>query len=193
MQDDWLTDLLQTTPTEPTGAIEHATPDLTTDHLATSHASLTHHSLEPDLTGHPASMPHLDAPSWHHYPATMYSPAHTASGLTTSAGGDSSDPNGNAWDWTVAGLSAPHATFDPAHPGGVVVGDPAAAAAHWQPQHMPDSCVSIEPDRVLYLAVPFDIYDEFFQLGFIQKVIQRTQLKILIYDEQKEEILQWQS
>jgi len=51
----------------------------------------------------------------------------------------------------------------------------------------------IEPDRILYLAVPFDIYDEFFQLGFIQKVIQRMQLKILVYDEQKEEILQWTS
>lgn len=51
----------------------------------------------------------------------------------------------------------------------------------------------IEPDRILYLAVPFDIYDEFFKLSFIQKVLQRMQLKILIYDEQKEEILQWKN
>lgn len=151
MQDDWLTDLLPSTLTDPTAAPEavtHTSPDLTADPLATSHATLTHHSLEPDLTGHPASMPHLDAPSWHDYPKTMYSPSQTASS-TTSGGGDNFDPSGDAWDWTVAGLSAPHATFDPAHPGGVVVGDPAAAAAHWQPQHMPDSCVSAVQSNII--------------------------------------------
>lgn len=48
-----------------------------------------------------------------------------------------------------------------------------------------------EPARVLYLAAPLDIYDEFFTLPFIQRVIQRMQLKLLIYDEQQEEIRQW--
>jgi hypothetical protein len=48
-----------------------------------------------------------------------------------------------------------------------------------------------EPERILYLAAPFDIYEEFFTLPFIQKVIQRMQLRLLIYDEQQEDIRQW--
>jgi XisH protein len=48
-----------------------------------------------------------------------------------------------------------------------------------------------EPDRTLYLAAPFNIYEEFFTLPFIQKVTQRMHLKLLIYDEQQEEIQQW--
>jgi XisH protein len=48
-----------------------------------------------------------------------------------------------------------------------------------------------EPERILYLAAPFEIYEEFFTLPFIQKVIQRMQLKLLIYDGQQEEIHQW--
>jgi hypothetical protein len=50
-----------------------------------------------------------------------------------------------------------------------------------------------EPDRVLYLAIPAETYDEFFILPFIQKAIQRSQLKLLIYDEQQEVILEWKS
>jgi hypothetical protein len=48
-----------------------------------------------------------------------------------------------------------------------------------------------EPERILYLAAPFDIYEEFFTLPFIQKVTQRMQLRLLIYDEQQEDIRQW--
>lgn len=48
-----------------------------------------------------------------------------------------------------------------------------------------------EPERILYLAAPFEIYEEFFTLPFIQKVTQRMRLKLLIYDEQQEEIRQW--
>ncbi len=48
-----------------------------------------------------------------------------------------------------------------------------------------------EPERTLYLAAPFDIYEEFFTLPFIQKVTQRMQLRLLIYDEQQEDIRQW--
>ena len=48
-----------------------------------------------------------------------------------------------------------------------------------------------EPARTLYLAVPLDVYHEFFTLPFIQKVIQRMQLKLLIYDEQQETIDAW--
>ncbi len=48
-----------------------------------------------------------------------------------------------------------------------------------------------DPDRVLYLAVPLNTYDEFFTLQFIQKAVQRANLKLLIYDEQQEVITQW--
>jgi len=120
----------------------HATQGLDVDPLATHPNPLTH-ALEPDSTDH-ASMPHLDAPSWHQYPTTLYSPSHTATTSSLTAGGldDGSDPNANAWEGLVSIGFAPHAAFDPAHPGGVVVGNPAAAATHWQPQHAEDSCVS---------------------------------------------------
>ena len=48
-----------------------------------------------------------------------------------------------------------------------------------------------EPDRVLYLAVPLDIYEEFFTLAFIQSVLRRSQLYLLVYDVGTEEITQW--
>ena len=48
-----------------------------------------------------------------------------------------------------------------------------------------------EPDRVLYLAVPLDIYGAFFTLSFIQSVMQRSQLHMLVYDVSQEEVIQW--
>ena len=48
-----------------------------------------------------------------------------------------------------------------------------------------------EPDRVLYLAVPVDIYEAFFTLAFIQSVLRRSQLHLLVYDIGQEEITQW--
>ena len=48
-----------------------------------------------------------------------------------------------------------------------------------------------EPDRILYLAVPLNTYDEFFTLQFIQKAVNRAALKLLIYNEQEEVISQW--
>jgi hypothetical protein len=48
-----------------------------------------------------------------------------------------------------------------------------------------------EPERILYLAVPDRVYQTFFTLKFIQRVIQRSQLKLLIYDSQQEVIVQW--
>ena len=50
---------------------------------------------------------------------------------------------------------------------------------------------SVDPERHLYLAVPLSIYDEFFTLAFIQLVVQRSQLDLLIYDVETEEIVQW--
>jgi tRNA threonylcarbamoyladenosine modification (KEOPS) complex Pcc1 subunit len=48
-----------------------------------------------------------------------------------------------------------------------------------------------EPDRTLYLAVPLETYDDFFQLPFIQKSLKRHAIKLLIYDPIKEEIKAW--
>ena len=48
-----------------------------------------------------------------------------------------------------------------------------------------------EPDRTLYLAVPEDVYNEFFTRRFIQRVIVEHQLKLLIFKPNQEEIVQW--
>ncbi|EGK88078.1 fatty-acid oxidation protein subunit alpha [Microcoleus vaginatus PCC 9802] len=48
-----------------------------------------------------------------------------------------------------------------------------------------------EPDRTLYLAVPFDTFDSFFQEPFIQEAVNVYQLKLVVYDPQKEVIVEW--
>lgn len=48
-----------------------------------------------------------------------------------------------------------------------------------------------EPDRTLYLAVPVDVYDEFFSRRFIQRIIGEYYLKLLIFNPAREEIVQW--
>jgi len=48
-----------------------------------------------------------------------------------------------------------------------------------------------EPERTLYLAVPEDVYNEFFIRRFIQRVIVEHQLKLLIFNPTQEEIVQW--
>ncbi len=47
------------------------------------------------------------------------------------------------------------------------------------------------PQRILYLAVPTDIYETFFALQFIQQVVQKYQLKLLIYSVKEEAIITW--
>jgi hypothetical protein len=48
-----------------------------------------------------------------------------------------------------------------------------------------------DPQRILYLAIPLEIYKRFFQYSFIQKVRQRNQVFLLVYDTEKSEISQW--
>jgi XisH protein len=48
-----------------------------------------------------------------------------------------------------------------------------------------------DPARMLYLAIPLDVYKRFFKYSFIQTVIQRNQISLLVYDTEKEEISQW--
>ncbi|MBF2089142.1 MAG: XisH family protein [Synechococcales cyanobacterium K44_A2020_017] len=49
-----------------------------------------------------------------------------------------------------------------------------------------------DPDRILYLAVPEDISNNFFQERFVQAAIKSYVLKLLVYNPSKEEIILWQ-
>ncbi len=48
-----------------------------------------------------------------------------------------------------------------------------------------------EPERTLYLAVPANVYKDFFRLPFTQNSVKTNQLKLIIYDTKTEEITQW--
>jgi len=50
-----------------------------------------------------------------------------------------------------------------------------------------------EPERILYLAIPVDVYGEFFSRKFIQRVIGEYQLKLLIFSPDQEEIVIWRN
>lgn len=52
---------------------------------------------------------------------------------------------------------------------------------------------AVEPERRLYLAVPVDAYQTFFQYEFTQAAIQRYQISIIVYDPVNEVIVQWTS
>ncbi|MEM9217192.1 MAG: XisH family protein [Cyanobacteria bacterium P01_F01_bin.150] len=48
-----------------------------------------------------------------------------------------------------------------------------------------------EPERLLYLAVPEDIYERFFNYPFIRKSVTRNQISLLVYDPTQPRINQW--
>jgi XisH protein len=50
-----------------------------------------------------------------------------------------------------------------------------------------------QPDRQLYLAIPFDTYRVFFSLELIRMLVQRYQVSLIIYEPETEEIVKWQS
>ncbi|MDB9304780.1 MULTISPECIES: XisH family protein [Cyanophyceae] len=50
-----------------------------------------------------------------------------------------------------------------------------------------------EPERLLYLAIPLETYETFFQSQFAQMIINRYQLKLIVYEPITEEIVQWRS
>jgi hypothetical protein len=49
----------------------------------------------------------------------------------------------------------------------------------------------IAPERVLFLAIAQDVYQDFFQRMAIKKIISDQQIKLLIFDPEREEIKQW--
>ena len=50
---------------------------------------------------------------------------------------------------------------------------------------------NVEPDRTLYLAVPTDAYETFFQLAFADAAIDQYSLKLAVYDPAEEVITEW--
>ncbi|MDB9514116.1 XisH family protein [Kamptonema animale CS-326] len=48
-----------------------------------------------------------------------------------------------------------------------------------------------EPDRLLYLAVPRETYQTFFQSRFAKIAIARHQLLLIVYEPITEEVIQW--
>ncbi len=48
-----------------------------------------------------------------------------------------------------------------------------------------------ESGRILYLAVPTEIYNSFFTLPFIRESLEDYQLNLVIYDAEKEVIAKW--
>ena len=64
-------------------------------------------------------------------------------------------------------------------------------AAHGQYLDYRYALETEDPERLLYLAIPQKTYEEFFALEFIKSVVKRSQIKLLVYDPQPEEITQW--
>lgn len=49
----------------------------------------------------------------------------------------------------------------------------------------------IEPDRVIFLAVKKDVFEEFFHRPAIQIVTNEDRVQFLVFDEVREEVIQW--
>lgn len=50
-----------------------------------------------------------------------------------------------------------------------------------------------QPNRILYLAVPAEIFHTFFETPFAQLIIQQTDMKILVYNSEQEVIETWRN
>jgi hypothetical protein len=48
-----------------------------------------------------------------------------------------------------------------------------------------------EPERMLFLAVPQRIHQEYFSLSFVQKAVKRFKIKLLIFDDESQNVIQW--
>ena len=50
---------------------------------------------------------------------------------------------------------------------------------------------TIDPQRLLFLAIPLDAYENFFQSTFAQLAINEYQLKLIIYDSDRGGLTKW--
>ncbi|NEO84045.1 MAG: fatty-acid oxidation protein subunit alpha [Spirulina sp. SIO3F2] len=48
-----------------------------------------------------------------------------------------------------------------------------------------------EPERELYLAIPIEAYENFFQSRLAQAAVNQNQVKLLVYDPIAEEVVRW--
>ncbi len=49
----------------------------------------------------------------------------------------------------------------------------------------------VQPDRILYVAIPSDAYHSFFQTPFIREVVDEMHMKLIVYDIDQEVIEVW--
>jgi hypothetical protein len=49
-----------------------------------------------------------------------------------------------------------------------------------------------QPQRILYLAVPVDTYRSFFSLELPRLLVQRYQVRLIVFDPEEETIVKWQ-
>lgn len=50
---------------------------------------------------------------------------------------------------------------------------------------------TVEPDRKLYLAIPFSVFSDFFDDSFFLSILERFDVPLLIFDEEEQTIVQW--
>lgn len=48
-----------------------------------------------------------------------------------------------------------------------------------------------QPERTLYLAIPVDAEREFFRLELPRRLVERYQVRLVIYDPEEEVIVKW--
>ena len=49
----------------------------------------------------------------------------------------------------------------------------------------------VEPERILYLGIPLDAYNQFFSDSFIQSAIQEYRIRLMVFNPVREEIVLW--
>jgi XisH protein len=49
-----------------------------------------------------------------------------------------------------------------------------------------------QPDRILYLAIPLDADRSFFSLELPRRLVERYQVKLIVYEPEEEKIVRWQ-
>jgi XisH protein len=49
-----------------------------------------------------------------------------------------------------------------------------------------------EAARILYLAVPLETFTSFFQERFVQEAVKLYKIRLVIYDPEKEVVIEWQ-
>jgi hypothetical protein len=49
----------------------------------------------------------------------------------------------------------------------------------------------IQSDRILFLAIPDDIYNDFFAEPITSEIVRRFSIRLIVYSVEKEKIVQW--